>query len=179
MDYSLLWLDWKVRPSLPDYTKHVCGMPATRQGKAALRELLRGLSSMGGAPEHCGSRSDAYACIRLKEYLGTDEHVSLKRCGDGMELSGSGRALIYGVFHLLRRLSLGEDFPEWESAPAYPIRTGIMRMAVSNAVIPAPLSSFATENPSVRSARPTMRGCSLPAVSTAAASTTSMSMAMR
>ena len=121
VDYSLLWLDWKANDSLPEYTKRIIGIPATRQGKAAMRELISGLRAMGSEPEQCGSR-DPGPAIRLKEYLGNDETVTLRRCGEGMEIAGSGRALIYGVFHLLRHLALGEAYPEWESSPAYPIR---------------------------------------------------------
>ena len=121
VDYSLLWLDWKANDSLPEYTKRIIGIPATRQGKAAMRELISGLKAMGSEPEQCGSR-DPGPAIRLKEYLGNDEKVTLRRCGEGMEIAGSGRALIYGVFHLLRHLALGEAYPEWESSPAYPIR---------------------------------------------------------
>ena len=121
VDYSLLWLDWKTKAGLPEYTKRIAGMPATRQGKAALRELISGLKAMGGEPELCGSK-DPRPAVRLTEHRGDDETVTLRRCGDGMEITGSGRALLYGVFHLLRHLALGETFPEWESSPAYPIR---------------------------------------------------------
>ena len=121
VDYSLLWLDWKPIDSLPEYTKRIIGMPATRQGKAAMRELISGLKAMGSEPEQCGSR-DPRPAIRLTEQRGNDEAVSLRRCGEGMEIVGSGRALLYGVFHLMRHLALGEAYPEWESSPAYPIR---------------------------------------------------------
>ena len=121
VDYSLLWLDWKTKSGLPEYTKCIAGKPATRQGKAALRELMSGLKAMGSEPEQCGSK-DPRPAIRLTEYRGNDETVVLRRCGEGMEIAGSGRALLYGVFHLLRHLALGEAYPEWESSPAYPIR---------------------------------------------------------
>ncbi len=121
MDYSLLWLDWKTNALLPEYTGRIVGLPATRQGKAALRELMNGLKAMGGEPEQCGNRETGPA-IRLTEYLGNDEKVTLRRRGEGMELIGSGRALLYGVFHLLRPLAMGATYPEWESSPAYPIR---------------------------------------------------------
>ena len=94
-------------------------MPATRLGKAAMRELLVGLKAMGAAPERSSSGGPS---IRMTEYLGSDEKVTLRRSGDGMEIVGSGRGLLYGVFHLLRHLALGEKYPEWESSPAYPIR---------------------------------------------------------
>ena len=122
MDYSLLWLDWKPVEKLPEYAKRIVGMPATRQGKAALRELLAGLEAMGGAPELFSGRSSELPVLRLTEYLGGGEKVCLRRSGDGMELIGTGRGLLYGVFRLLRHLALGEEYPEWESSPAYPIR---------------------------------------------------------
>ncbi len=121
MDYSLLWLDWKRKSSLPAYTKRIVGMPATRQGKAALRELLNGLKAMGADSELC-SGSDGCPSIRLNECPGGGEKAELHRSGEGLALIGSGRGLIYGVFYLLRHLALGEDYPEWESSPAYPIR---------------------------------------------------------
>ncbi len=122
VDYSLLWLDWKPKDGLPEYVKRVVGTPATRQGKAALRELLAGLSAMGAEAEQYSGKPDDLPAIRLKEYPGQDEKVTLRRSGDGMEISGSGQGLIYGVFRFLRHLALGEAFPEWESSPAYPIR---------------------------------------------------------
>ena len=122
MDYSLLWLDWKPKEVLPAYTKCITGMPATRQGKAALRELVSGLQAMGAEPEVRGGQASSVPSIHLKEYLGKDDKVTLRRSGDGMELAGSGTSLLYGVFHLLRHLATGEEFPQWESAPAYPIR---------------------------------------------------------
>ena len=121
MDYSLLWLDWKPKSGLPEYTKRVVGRPTTRQGKAAFRELISGLKTMGSEPEQCG-KADARPAIHLIEHPGNDERVTIRRCCDGLEILGSGRGLIYGVFRLLRRLELGDTFPEWESSPAYPIR---------------------------------------------------------
>jgi alpha-glucuronidase len=122
MDYSLLWLDWRPKKRLPAYTRCVCGLPATRQGKAALRELISGLQAMGAAPEIRRSPSTGIPAVTLMERPGSDEQVSLRRSGDGIEIAGTGRGLIYGVFHFLRRLSMGEEFPEWTSAPAYAIR---------------------------------------------------------
>ncbi len=122
MDYSLLWLDWKPKGLLPSYVNCICGLPATRQGKAAMRELISGLQAMGASPEICGSRSSVVPAITLKEYLGKDEKVCIRRCGDGIEISGTGQGLLYGVFRFLRHLAMGEEFPEWESSPAYPIR---------------------------------------------------------
>ncbi len=121
VDYSLLWLDWRPKAGLPEYTKRILGTPATRQGKAALRELRNGLKVMRSEPD-TSAEADGGPAIRLIEYPGNDEKVTLRRSGDGMELSGSGRGLLYGAFHLLRHLALGEEFPEWESSPAYPLR---------------------------------------------------------
>ncbi len=107
---------------LPAYTKYICGTAATRQGKAALRELIAGLQAMGASPEVCGSQTPGLPAVRLKEVPGSEEKAVLRRCGESMEIAGTGRGLIYGVFHLLRHLALGEEFPEWDSSPAYPIR---------------------------------------------------------
>ncbi len=121
VDYSLLWLDWRKKSELPEYTKRIVGRPATRQGKAALRELLSGLKAMGSEPEECG-KGETRPAIHLTEHPGSDEKATIRRCCDGLEILGSGRGLLYGAFHLLRRLALGDSFPEWESSPAYPIR---------------------------------------------------------
>ena len=96
-------------------------MPATRQGKAAQRELMAGLKAMGAETVLCGKVADGPS-IKLTEAVGSGEKITLKRSGDGMELIGNGISLLYGVFHLLRHLALGEDYPEWDSSPAYGIR---------------------------------------------------------
>ena len=121
VDYSLLWLDWKPKRALPAYTKRIAGMPATRQGKAAQRELMAGLKAMGAETVLCGKVADGPS-IKLTESLGSGEKITLKRSRDGMELVGNGISLLYGVFHLLRHLASGEDYPEWDSSPAYGIR---------------------------------------------------------
>ncbi len=121
MDYSLLWLDWKRREGLPAWTGAVYGEPKTRQGKAALRELVRGLSAMRGEKPELISQPER-ACLRLEELDTGGEGYALRREGDGLLLRGGGRGLLYGAFSLLRKLALGEAFPEVNSEPAYPIR---------------------------------------------------------
>ncbi len=121
MDYSLLWLDWKHREGLPPYTETLCGEVKTGEGKTALRELTAGLQAMRGRASALGSQKER-PCLRLEELEADGEGFSLSREGEGMCLRGGGKGLLYGAFYLLRRLALGEDFPEKTSSPAWPIR---------------------------------------------------------
>ena len=116
MDYSLLWLDWKQRGGLPPWTGRVLGMPASPQGKAALRELQEGLSALGAEENANGP------CLRLEEEAGDGEGYGLRYDGEDLCLSGPGRGLLYGAFALLRQLSLGEPVQAGHSAPRYPLR---------------------------------------------------------
>ena len=121
VDYSLLWLDWKPRQDLPAYTKYVVGEAGSLRSAAALRELRAGLRAMGGeAPGE--APPETAPCLRLVEEPGKDEGFRLRREGESLILTGTGRGLVYGAFYLLRRLALGEDFPCLSSSPAYPIR---------------------------------------------------------
>ncbi len=115
-DYSQLWLDWKPRKDLPPWTGRIIGMPASPQGKAALRELREGLAALGAAAKEDGP------CLRLEELPGEGEGYSLSFEGGGPVLSGPGRGLLYGAFALLRQLSLGESIRPETSAPRYPLR---------------------------------------------------------
>ena len=121
MDYSLLWLDWRPRSGLPAYTRRIVGAPASPQGKAAIGELLLGLHSMGGDPAPAEDRP-GIPCLRLREENDDGEGYRIRRDGNSLELSAGPRGLVFGAFALLRRLALGEDYPEEDSAPAYPIR---------------------------------------------------------
>ena len=115
-DYSMLWLNWKKRKTLPPWTRRVAGSPVTPQGRAALRELCSGLVALGAEPTKDGP------CLRLEEEPGEGEGYSLRFAGEDPVLSGTGRGLLYGAFALLRRLSLGEPIRAERSAPAYPLR---------------------------------------------------------
>ena len=121
MDYSLLWLDWKRREALPAYTAALCGEVKTGEGRAALRELAEGFRAMSGRASAVDPQTEG-PCLRLEEPEGSGEEFSLFREGEGMCLRGCGKGLLYGAFHLLRQLALGEDYPEKTSSPAYPIR---------------------------------------------------------
>ena len=116
MDYSLLWLDWKKRETLPPWTGRVMGTPVSPQGKAALRELQNGLAALGANPATTGP------ALRLREEPGEGERFRFSREGEDLILSGPGRGLLYGGFALLRKLALGEEILAGAFAPAYPIR---------------------------------------------------------
>lgn len=121
MDYSLLWLDWKRKEGLPEYTKRICAAPQSPQGRAALRELREGIAAMSGRVPEIGA-SLSPPCISLIESEGEGEEHAIGCVENGIAISGGGRGLLYGVFSLLRKLALGETIRETHSSPAYSIR---------------------------------------------------------